>query len=95
MPRNTLRQGLDRDVYQVIRKLKDATDIRVTVSSAYEHIKKSNSSLSRQKRQILEASIDRVLQFMSDDSSDSEEAQEKEEQAAAPRKVGQLKGNEM
>ena len=92
MPRRTLRQGLDRDVYHVIRKIKDSSDAnsRVTISSAYETIKKSNSNLSRQKRQILEASIERVLQFISDESSDSEEEQE-EGQEAAPKKARQLK----
>ncbi|KAM0248214.1 hypothetical protein ACHAP5_003596 [Fusarium lateritium] len=73
----SLRQGLDRDVYQVLKKLEDANDGKPfkTTSAVYEAIKRSNSSLSRQKKRPLEDAIDRVLQFRKHElgeSSDSE-----------------------
>jgi ribosome biogenesis ATPase len=88
-PRTTLRQGLDRDVYQIVRKLKDGAPskdakVKLTITSVYDAIKKSNSSLSRQKRRILEDSIERVLQFISEDSSDSSGIEDGPE---TPRKV--------
>ncbi|KAI5456335.1 P-loop containing nucleoside triphosphate hydrolase protein [Mariannaea sp. PMI_226] len=77
-PRINLRQGLDRDVYQILKKLEDANDGKPfkTVSAVYDAIKHSNSSLSRQKKKPLEDSIDRVLQFRKEelDESDSEAA---------------------
>lgn len=78
MPLN-LRNGLDRDVYQVIKKLEDANDGKpfTTVYKAYDAIKRSNSSLSRQKKLPLEDAIDRVLrqrklEQQKDEGSDSE-----------------------
>ncbi|KAJ4269556.1 Ribosome biogenesis ATPase rix7 [Fusarium torreyae] len=80
-PRLNLRQGLDRDVYLVLKKLEDANDGKPfkTTTAVYDAIKKSNSSLSRQKKRPLEDSIDRVMQFRKEelgDSSDSEAALE-------------------
>ncbi|KAF4434825.1 hypothetical protein F53441_13634 [Fusarium austroafricanum] len=81
-PRPNLRQGLDRDVYLVLKKLEDANDGKPfkTTTAVYEAIKRSNSSLSRQKKRPLEDSIDRVLQYRKEelggDSSDSEAALE-------------------
>ncbi|KAH8694780.1 P-loop containing nucleoside triphosphate hydrolase protein [Ilyonectria robusta] len=72
----TLRSGLDRDVYQILKKLEDANDGKPfkTITAIYDAIKRSNSSLSRQKKRPLEDSIDRVLQFRKQelDESDSE-----------------------
>jgi ribosome biogenesis ATPase len=81
-PRPNLQKGLDRDVYLVLKKLEDANDGKPfkTTTAVYEAIKRSNSSLSRQKKRPLEDSIDRVLQYrkeeLGDDSSDSEAALE-------------------
>lgn len=76
-PRINLRQGLDREVYAIVKKWEDANDGKPfkTISAVYDAIKKSNSSLSRQKKRPLEDAIDRVLQFRKEelaDSSDSE-----------------------
>ncbi|KAL4727696.1 Ribosome biogenesis ATPase rix7 [Fusarium chlamydosporum] len=78
-PRPALQKGLDRDVYLVLKKLEvDANDGKPfkTTTAVYETIKRSNSSLSRQKKRPLEDSIDRVLQYRKEelggDSSDSE-----------------------
>lgn len=76
-PRQSLRQGLDRDVYQIVKKLEDersGTKKRkpLAVDDVYEIIKKSNSSLSRQKRKPLEDAIERVLEFHRQENEDSD-----------------------
>lgn len=76
--RLSLRQGLDRDIYQIVKKLEDDNDGKPLKSglAVYDAIKRSNSSLSRHKKRPLEDAIDRVLQFRREelDSSDSEAA---------------------
>lgn len=100
MARISLRTGLDRDVYQIVKKLEDERQseyskkaegkkkpAKLTVTGIYESIKRSNSSLSRQKRRPLEDAIERVLDFrkeemeQGDDSDDLLEAQELAEKA--------------
>ncbi|KAJ4306916.1 Ribosome biogenesis ATPase rix7 [Collariella sp. IMI 366227] len=88
--RPTMRLGLDRDVYQIILKLEEEDENgrkpRLTVGSVYDSIKRSNSSLARQKKKVLEESIERVLAVRKDhakadeqeDSDDQLEAQEQE-----------------
>jgi ribosome biogenesis ATPase len=75
--RQSLRQGLDRDVYQIVKKLEveqaahsqdTSGKPRLTVNGVYDAIKRSNSSLSRQKRRTLEDCIERVLQFRKEES---------------------------
>ncbi|KUI58765.1 hypothetical protein VP1G_06011 [Cytospora mali] len=70
MPAN-LRQGLDNDVYQIVRKYEDGLPehqqpsaggrggTRITVGAVYEYVQRSNSSLKRQKKRVLEDSIER------------------------------------
>ncbi|CAI4217238.1 unnamed protein product [Parascedosporium putredinis] len=89
MPRLSLRTGLDRDVYQLVRKLEDELDLdsepgkgsrpRLTVASVYDYIRGSNSSLRRQKRKPLEDSIERALKFRKQDLEDQESEAEEEE----------------
>ncbi|KAH6604924.1 hypothetical protein Trco_006631 [Trichoderma cornu-damae] len=81
--RLNLRQGLDRDVYQIIKKLEEHNDGKSfkTVAAAYDAIKRSNSSLSRQKKRPLEDSIDRVLQFRKEELDDSEDSEAAIEEA--------------
>lgn len=83
----SLRQGLDRDVYQVVRKFEDENDgAKVTISAVYEYVQRSNSSLKRQKKRLLEDSIERVLDLRRDEAradKDSDEELEKELQARA------------
>lgn len=45
---------------------------RLTVSIVYENIKRSNSSLKRKSKKLLEDSIDRVLLVMKEEQDDSE-----------------------
>lgn len=75
----SFRTPLDRDVYHVIKKLESADDRPFkSVSAIYEAIKRSNSSLSRQKKRPLEDAIDRALQIrkqeLQQDKSDDPEA---------------------
>ncbi|KAF9870145.1 ribosome biogenesis atpase rix7 [Colletotrichum karsti] len=100
MARISLRHGLDRDVYQIVKKLEEERQneiskkgdgkkkpAKLTVTGVYESIKRSNSSLSRQKRKPLEDAIERVLDFRreeeceEEDSDDLLEAQEQAEKA--------------
>ncbi|EGR45822.1 uncharacterized protein TRIREDRAFT_110586 [Trichoderma reesei QM6a] len=81
--RLNLRQGLDRDVYQIIKKLEEANDGKPfkTITAAYDAIKRSNSSLSRQKKRPLEDSIERVLQFRKEELEESEDSEAAIEEA--------------
>ncbi|KAH8678057.1 hypothetical protein BX600DRAFT_451350 [Xylariales sp. PMI_506] len=67
-----LVQKLDRDVYQIVRKLENdqaektartGTHPTFTVAGVYDTIKRSNSSIAREKKKPLEDSIHRVLRF--------------------------------
>ncbi|RVX71620.1 hypothetical protein B0A52_03804 [Exophiala mesophila] len=77
--RQTLSQGLDKEVYQVIRKLIDErmqygddSDIRLKSATVYDTIKASNSSLNRKPKNLLQDSIERVLETIQQDSLSSE-----------------------
>jgi ribosome biogenesis ATPase len=45
---------------------------RLTVSSVYDSIKRSNSSLKRRSKKLLEDSIERVLLVLKEERDDSE-----------------------
>ncbi|GKT49413.1 uncharacterized protein ColSpa_09594 [Colletotrichum spaethianum] len=103
MARISLRHGLDRDVYQIVKKLEDERDgewaakkdrgdgkrkkPKLTVTAVYEAIKKSNSSLSRQKRRPLEDAIERVLDFRKEEEAESEDSDDLLEQAEQANKA--------
>lgn len=55
---------LDREVYGIIQTLDSQREKpgRLAVSTVYDAIKKSNSSVARQKKKVLEESIERVLE---------------------------------
>ncbi|CAJ2511831.1 Uu.00g074560.m01.CDS01 [Anthostomella pinea] len=78
MPPRTL-QGLDRDVYQIVRKFEDDHErdstkpARFTVSGVYDWIKRSNSSLARQKKRPLEDAIERVLRLRKEEKLEDDE----------------------
>ncbi|KAL2872190.1 putative AAA family ATPase/60S ribosome export protein Rix7 [Aspergillus lucknowensis] len=69
--RPTLRQGLDKEVYQVVRKILDDQaenpQFRLSVTAIYDSIKRSNSSLNRKPKRILEDSIERVVEVLKAD----------------------------
>ncbi|KUJ18106.1 AAA-domain-containing protein [Mollisia scopiformis] len=77
-PKPSLTQALDREIYQVVRKLADEQaqfengGKRLTVSAVYDSIKRSNSSLKRKSKKLLEDSIDRVLLVMREEQDDSD-----------------------
>ncbi|RFU26041.1 hypothetical protein B7463_g10295, partial [Scytalidium lignicola] len=76
--RPTLSQGLDKEIYQVVRKLADEQSQllgggrRLTVPFVYDNIKSSNSSLKRRSKKLLEDAIDRVLLVMKEELEDSD-----------------------
>lgn len=76
--RPTLSQGLDREIYQVVRKLADEQaqleggGKKLIVSTVYDSIKNSNSSLRRRSKKLLEDSIERVLLVIREEEDDSE-----------------------
>lgn len=91
--RTNLRNGLDRDVYQIVRKYEDEiTDHgaskapKITISAVYEYIQRSNSSLKRQKKRPIEDALERVLDLRREEAKadrDSDEELELELQAQA------------
>lgn len=85
----SLRQGLDRDVYQIVRKYEDDSNgSKLTISGVYEFIQRSNSSLKRQKKRILDEAIERVLDVRREENKadkDSDEELEREIQAQESR----------
>lgn len=91
--RTSLRNGLDRDVYQIVRKYEDEiTDHgaskapKITISAVYEYIQRSNSSLKRQKKRPIEDALERVLDLRREEAKadrDSDEELELELQAQA------------
>lgn len=75
-----LMQKLDRDVYQIIRKFEDQelernsnNQPKFTVEKVYDSIKRSNSSLAREKKRPLEDSIERVLRFRKEQRLEEDE----------------------
>ncbi|KAL4905719.1 hypothetical protein BDW74DRAFT_12224 [Aspergillus multicolor] len=69
--RPSLRQGLDKEVYQIVRKIVDDQakndQFRLSATTIYESIKRSNSSLNRKPKRILEDSIERVVEVIKTD----------------------------
>ncbi|KAI9785770.1 MAG: hypothetical protein M1839_008787 [Geoglossum umbratile] len=76
--RPTLSQGLDREVYQIVRKLTDEQSqyggkiLRLTVSTVYDRVKRSNSSLNRKSKRLLEDSIERVISVIEGEDADDD-----------------------
>ncbi|OAP60651.1 hypothetical protein AYL99_05653 [Fonsecaea erecta] len=88
--RQTLGQGLDREVYQVVRKILDeraqygdVPSTPLSFAAVYDEIRASNSSLNRRPKKLLEDSIQRVLETIQQDQEsefDDIVAGEEEEQ---------------
>lgn len=81
--RPTLQAGLDREVYQLVRKYlddKNESPLKLRPSTVYEWIQKSNSSLKRRPKKQLEDSLERVIDVIRDDEDrdDSDELAEME-----------------
>ncbi|KIW85623.1 hypothetical protein Z517_01015 [Fonsecaea pedrosoi CBS 271.37] len=78
--RQTLGQGLDREVYQVVRKIiddraqyGDAQSTSLSFAVVYDEIRASNSSLNRRPKKLLEDSIQRVLETIQQDQESGSE----------------------
>ncbi|MCJ1266344.1 hypothetical protein MMC22_006227 [Lobaria immixta] len=78
--RVTLGQGLDKEVYQIVRRLADeqaqygdSVNQRLSVPAVYDKIKKSNSSLNRKTKRILEDSIERVLEVLKEETASDDD----------------------
>lgn len=69
-------------VYQVVRKIiddqPDTGRIRLSVPAIYDQIKRSNSSLNRKPKKLLEDSLERVLEVVKSDvlGDDEEDSME-------------------
>lgn len=86
-----LVQRLDRDVYQIVRKLEDeqaektartGQPPKFTISGVYDTIKRSNSSIAREKKRPLEDSIERVLRFRKEERQEDDEDQDMDDAPA-------------
>ncbi|KAI5301998.1 hypothetical protein KEM55_001364, partial [Ascosphaera atra] len=75
--RTGLNLGLDREIYQIVRKYVEeqqnaGVSLRLTTPVIYDYIKRSNSSLGRRTKKVLEDSIDRVLDVVKPDLENEE-----------------------
>ncbi|KJY00961.1 AAA family ATPase/60S ribosome export protein Rix7/60S ribosome export protein/Rix7 [Zymoseptoria brevis] len=70
-----MQGAIDRDVHVAVQKFM-SDGVSPDVASLYAAIQKSNSSLKRRPKKIIQASVERVLEFMGigDDEFDSEAA---------------------
>lgn len=74
--RPSLQQGLDREIYQIVRKYldeKNESPLKLRVSTVYDYLQRSNSSLKRRPKKQLEDSIDRVIDVIREDESSGED----------------------
>ncbi|TVY48368.1 putative AAA domain-containing protein [Lachnellula occidentalis] len=78
--RPSLSQALDKEIYQIVRKLADdqqyASTNKLTFSTIYDWIKHSNSSLKRRPKKLLESSIERVLDVLKSEELDDADSLE-------------------
>ncbi|KAK3725086.1 Ribosome biogenesis ATPase rix7 [Vermiconidia calcicola] len=79
-----LQGALDNEIHTAVERfLKDG--VHSDVTSLYNALQKSNSSLKRKPKKLLQGSIERVLDFMSaQPSDDSEAAVERQQLHTAP-----------
>ncbi|KAF2645911.1 AAA-domain-containing protein [Massarina eburnea CBS 473.64] len=74
--RASLQHGLDKDVYQIVRKYLDSSNespLKLKPQQIYDYIKSSNSSLKRRAKKQLEDSIERVLLVLQEDEEEEGE----------------------
>ncbi|KAF1937593.1 AAA-domain-containing protein [Clathrospora elynae] len=77
--RPTLQAGLDREVYQVVRKYlddKNESPLKLRLTTVYDYIQRSNSSLKRRPKKQLEESIDRVIDVIREDEESGDDEDE-------------------
>jgi ribosome biogenesis ATPase len=74
--RPSLQAGLDKEVYQIVRKYlddKNESPLKLRLSTIYDWIQRSNSSLKRRPKKQLEDSIERVIDVIREDESGDDE----------------------
>lgn len=74
--RPSLQAGLDREVYQIVRKYlddKNESPLKLKLSTIYDWLQRSNSSLKRRPKKQLEDSIERVIDVIREDESGDDE----------------------
>ncbi|EAT83951.1 hypothetical protein HBH56_157800 [Parastagonospora nodorum] len=74
--RPTLQAGLDKEVYQIVRKYlddKNESPLKLRLITIYEWIQRSNSSLKRRPKKQIEDSIERVIDVIREDESGDDE----------------------
>ncbi|KAI1497414.1 P-loop containing nucleoside triphosphate hydrolase protein [Biscogniauxia marginata] len=96
---NGVSRALDRDVHQIVQKFEDQlvrenqgsgkdSPPKFTVAGVYDSIKRSNSSLARQKKRLLEDSIERVLRQRKKERQDDDEEAHLEAKSNSPESKG-------
>jgi ribosome biogenesis ATPase len=73
--RPTLQAGLDREVYQLVRKYldeKNESPLKLRSSTVYDWLQRSNSSLKRRPKRQLEESIERVIDVIREDEEEED-----------------------
>jgi ribosome biogenesis ATPase len=74
--RPSLQAGLDKEIYQIVRKYldeKNESPLKLRSSTIYDWLQRSNSSLKRRPKKQLEDSIERVIDVIREDESDDED----------------------
>jgi ribosome biogenesis ATPase len=74
--RPSLQAGLDREIYQIVRKYlddKNESPLKLKISTIYDWLQRSNSSLKRRPKKQLEDSIERVIDVIREDESGDDE----------------------
>jgi len=74
--RPTLQAGLDKEVYQIVRKYlddKNESPLKLRLNTIYDWIQRSNSSLKRRPKKQIEDSIERVIDVIREDESGDDE----------------------
>lgn len=77
-----LKQGLDNEIHQAVTHLLQDPLNRPDVRSLYQAIQRSNSSLKRKPKKVLEDSLERILDTLEDDAQLDEEAEVEQQQTA-------------
>ncbi|TKX23821.1 ATPase-like protein 11 [Elsinoe australis] len=83
-----IQQGLDSEVYTIVIRLLEDPKLEATVPSLWHAIQRSNSSLKRKPKKLVESSLERVLDSLAEDEPDSEaELDERQRKSQPPEEV--------
>jgi ribosome biogenesis ATPase len=83
-PRPSLQTNLDREVLQAVRKYQDEKPeiSSLKVHFVYQYIQKSNSSLRRKQKSLLEDSIERVISVLRQEEKEADDSADQSAGAA-------------